>query len=360
MTTPRGVYLHVPFCLRKCPYCDFYSVQITPALTDAYTEAVCRNLRRYGDHGPLQTIYFGGGTPSLLSPRQVDTILETARQVFDVDDDAEITLEANPATVDREALAELRSCGVNRLSVGVQSLQDTELQALGRLHSAHQAFEILEAAHAVGFTNLSADVMLATPGQTLASLTETLKQLTQLPLTHISAYLLKIESETPFGKNHAESQCPDDDQAADFYLATVDQLADAGFLQYEVSNFAKPGYESRHNCLYWRCQPYLGLGPSAHSDWNGTRFYVPNDVHAFVSMDVQPELLEDANPHSTEERLMLRMRLVEGAPREAFAPEKAEDIDRYLDGGFLVTKGDNIAFTPKGFLVSNTILADLL
>ena len=187
----------------------------------------------------------------------------------------------------------------------------------------------------------------------------TSEQMAQLPIQHISAYLLKIESGTPFARQHAEQECPDEDTAADLYLQTVRTLEQAGFRQYEISNFAKTGYESRHNCKYWRCVPYLGIGPSAHSCWEGKRFFVPSDTADFLAQPVQRAVLEDAQPCTPEEQIMLGMRLTEGIPAHWLA-EKQTEVERFCRLGFLRRADDRISMTPEGFLVSNTILAELL
>lgn len=354
-----GLYIHVPFCVRKCPYCNFYSVPAKPELLAAYTEAVCRNLRAYGTDVSVDTVYFGGGTPSLLSPEQIGRILDAAAACFSLSKYAEVTLEANPATVTQRQLHQLRCCGVNRLSLGVQSLHDRQLQRLGRLHTAQEAIDMVEYAAAVGFENISCDLMLALPKQTAVELEQTIRQLTAMPIAHVSAYLLKIEPGTPFALRHVADNCPDEDMAADFYLQTVAQLERAGFAQYEISNFAKPGFESRHNCKYWNCEPYLGIGPSAHSCWNGARFSVPSSVQTFLQAPVQISELEDAQPCTREERIMLGMRLTEGVP-SVWLAEKMSLVERFCQAGFLCKREGRIAFTPQGFLVSNTILAELL
>lgn len=279
--------------------------------------------------------------------------------MFSIPPDAEITLEANPATLTPENLRRLRAAGVNRLSLGVQSLSDAQLRRLGRMHTAQEALDTVEAAAGAGFRNISCDVMLALPKQTPAELSETLEQMAQLPIQHISAYLLKIESGTPFARQHAEQECPDEDTAADLYLQTVRTLEQAGFRQYEISNFAKTGYESRHNCKYWRCVPYLGIGPSAHSCWEGKRFFVPSDTADFLAQPVQRAVLEDAQPCTPEEQIMLGMRLTEGIPAHWLA-EKQTEVERFCRLGFLRRADDRISMTPEGFLVSNTILAELL
>ena len=259
----------------------------------------------------------------------------------------------------REQLRRFRESGVNRLSFGVQSLSDSQLKRLGRLHTAQEAVETVCAAAAAGFDNLSCDLMLALPGQTPEELEQTIREMTRLPIVHISAYLLKIEPGTPFARQQIAAQCPDEDAAADLYLQAVEQLNAAGFAQYEISNFAKPGFESRHNCKYWHCEPYLGIGPSAHSCWNGKRFFVPSSAASFLEQPVQTVETEDGAPCTLEERLMLGLRLTEGVPA-AWLAEKKAAVERYCKLGFLRRTGDRVAFTPKGFLVSNTILAELV
>ena len=219
--------------------------------------------------------------------------------------------------------------------------------------------ETVYAAAEAGFRNLSCDLMLALPEQTADELEQTIFRLVQLPITHVSAYLLKVEQGTPFAVQHVAECCPDDDTAADLYLQAVEQLGAAGFLQYEISNFAKAGFESRHNCKYWHCEPYLGIGPSAHSCWNGKRFFVPSAVSDFLEQPVQPVETEDETPCTPEEKLLLGMRLTEGVPASWLA-EKQAAAERYCKLGFLQKVGERIAFTPKGFLVSNTILAELI
>ena len=235
-----GIYIHVPFCLQKCPYCNFYSIPATTEALDAYTTAVCRNLRGYAENIRVDTIYLGGGTPSLLSPAQVEQILETAADCFLVTADAEITLEANPASCTPAAWKSFRKIGINRLSVGVQSLNDAELKQLGRLHTAAQAVSTIKAAADAGFQNLSGDLMLAIPEQTTETLAQTLHQLTALPLTHISAYLLKIEPTTRFAAQHIEARCPSDDDAAALYLQTVSALDRQAFCNMKSQTLQNP------------------------------------------------------------------------------------------------------------------------
>ena len=368
-----GLYIHVPFCRRKCPYCNFYSIAAEPEQLEAYTQAVCRNLRHYARQETVDTVYFGGGTPSLLSPAQIGQILETAGACFSLSADAEVTLEANPATVTTAQLRQLRNSGVNRLSFGVQSLSDSQLKRLGRLHTAQEAIETVTAAASAGFDNLSYDLMLALPGQTPEKLEVTIRQLTQLPIVHVSAYLLKIEPGTAFAQQHIAAQCPDEDTAADLYLQTVEQLGAAGFAQYEISNFAKPGHESRHNLRYWLTRPYIGFGPGAHSDFGGRRYSFVRDLDAYIKGVLEGgNILDSEELIPRQERcgeyLMLRLRTALGIEEWEYRRNYFMDfapLERRLEEFQAQGWAENTAegrwrFTPKGFLVSNQLIGDLL
>lgn len=346
----RGLYIHVPFCLSKCPYCDFYSLCYSDELAKRYAEAVIRNLRRYDEQ--FDTVYFGGGTPILLS----GYIGEILRAV-NIAPHAEITAEANPCLCTKEALAQLREAGVCRISIGVQSLCNNELAALGRRHTAAEAENAILLAKSSGFDNISADLMLAIPQQTESSLSDTIARLSALPISHVSAYLLKIEPNTPFGKN-PPSLSLDEDGTAALYLSAVKRLAQAGFTQYEISNFAKAGRESRHNLKYWRRGEYLGIGPAAHSFYGGKRFAVPRDLAEFLKSDKQPIEFTDEAPDESEERVMLGLRLSEGIPEELWKPLSGA-LKRIPDNYYCIKDG-RLSLTAEGFLLSNEIIALLL
>ncbi|MDE6580495.1 MAG: radical SAM family heme chaperone HemW, partial [Ruminiclostridium sp.] len=302
-----GLYIHIPFCLTKCPYCDFYSVKYGKSAAEEYKKAVIRNLKHYSDK-IFDTVYFGGGTPILLW-REICEILDNVSLA----QNAEVTLEANPCVALEENLRELKTAGVNRISLGVQSLNDSELKALGRRHNAETAVRAIETAYNCGFENISADLMLATPMQTSESLAETVSALGKLPVQHISAYMLKIEENTPFAEK--ELTLPDEDSACEMYLDTVGQLESLGFKQYEISNFAKDGLVCRHNMKYWNCEEYLGIGPAAHSYYNGERFFAEKDIEGFIRFERQMTFKEDneaARYGGYEEYAMLRLRLAEG------------------------------------------------
>ena len=352
----RGLYIHVPFCLSKCPYCDFYSIKYDKEAADSYANAVIRNIRYYG--GKFDTVYFGGGTPFLLWEKICEIL-----NVADITEDAEITVEANPCTVDTKKLNAVRKSGVNRISFGVQSLNDNELKALGRRHDANTAVNAVKIAKDQGFNNISADIMLGIPGQTLESVIQTIQQLSMLPVTHISAYMLKIEENTPFAK--AKLELPDEDEVCSIYLEVTELMGNLGFNQYEISNYAKEGYPCHHNLKYWNCQEYLGIGPAAHSYYNGKRFSVGRDLNAFISSKCQQTVIEDVDPGGHEEYAMLRLRLTDGLKLSEYKAlgGDAEEMKRLLSmipDEYVSTHGDIVSLTPKGFLVSNMIIGRLL
>lgn len=358
-----GLYIHIPYCRSKCAYCDFASAAVKGGVPDEYVDAVLRELWRFSPCGstPLRpdTVYLGGGTPSLLTPRQVSRILDAAGPV----PGAEITLEANPDTVTRDVLAGFRAAGVNRLSVGVQTASDESLRRIGRRHTAAEAARTLKDARAAGFENISGDIMLALPHYTADEMRDTVALLAG-ECTHISAYLLKIEPDTVFGRRPPEG-LPGDDEAAGFYLAAVRALSQAGFAQYEISNFARPGFESRHNLAYWHCEEYLGLGPAAASCMGARRFSTPRGTAAFLAGEAQ---YADEGPVTAEDEVMLRLRLAEGLDLDALQAKWGVRWDArrlafcrtLARRGLARFDGRRLALTPRGFLVQNSILCELM
>lgn len=352
-----GLYIHVPFCRKKCPYCDFYSVGFNPEknpefsndLAEKYADAVIRNIRHYNEK--YDTVYFGGGTPILLA-RQIPRILAGINYTSG----AEITVECNPLEMNEETLKILFDCGVNRLSVGVQSVSNSILKKLGRTHKFEQAKQAILIANRVGFCDISVDLMLGVQGSDHATLVYTILQLRELPITHISAYMLKIEPNTVFGKN--PPPLPDEDEAAKMYLAAVRMFKNSGFDQYEISNFAKGGMTSRHNLKYWRRDEYIGIGAAAHSFYNGRRFEVARNLREFINSDHQIELITDGNPNELEEKIMLGLRLTEGIPEELYS--RVQDGLPLIPNEYYKLENGRLSLTPRGFLVSNEIIATLL
>lgn len=365
-----GLYVHVPFCRRKCPYCDFYSVLYKEDLVEAYVQALLRSMERApeGPSGPVDSLYFGGGTPALLSAGQLLRILEAAAKRYALTSDCEITLEANPAVLTLEQLRALKQGGFNRVSMGVQSAVEDQLQTLGRLHSVREAQEAVALCRQAGFDNVSVDLMLATPGQRPEDV-DRFCQLFCPQVEHVSAYLLKIEENTPFGRQHMERSCPSEDEAADLYLRAVEQLASWGFDQYEISNFARPGRESRHNSRYWKLQPYLGFGPAAHSFWQGQRAYFPRDLGSFIASENPWQLWQpDGQGGDFFEYIMLGLRLREGISF-ADCARRYPEVDLSLlkkqaallqSHGLARLSDQGLALTVQGFLLSNSAISFLL
>lgn len=339
-----GLYIHIPFCFSKCPYCDFYSTKYTPTAADTFAEKIKGQMQDYT--GSFDTVYFGGGTPSILEPQVLTGILQAVRDHFAIDPAAEITVECNPSKDLTRDMEQYAAAGINRVSIGMQSAVDRERFALGRRAGSGEVARTVAAAKAAGITNISLDVMLGTPKQTPDSLEETFAFIERMQVTHISAYLLKIEPGTPFDRLQAKLALPEEDTVCQMYLQTVERLGQLGFAQYEISNFARPGYESRHNLKYWLLEPYLGLGPSAHSLWNGRRFYFDRNW-----------IWQDEGPGGDrEEQILLGLRLNRGIPEAWLTRDPAP----YIAGGFMRRANGRIALTPRGMLVSNTILAELL
>ena len=357
-----GLYYHIPYCFSKCRYCDFYAAPGKRQVPPAFAQALLRELDRFGGGAALRpdTVYFGGGTPSLLDPADVKRILDASCPA----PGAEITLEANPETVTTERLAAFREAGVNRISFGVQSARDQQLRTLGRPHNAQQARAAFAMAREAGFSEICGDIMLALPHYTTEEFDDTLELIQSGGATHISAYLLKIEPDSAFGKNPPQG-LPDPDTAADFYLYAVEQLEKAGYHQYEISNFALPGHQGRHNMLYWNCEDYLGIGPAAHSCMGGKRFYYPQDTEAFLSGECAPVADGNCGP---ADYLILQLRLTQGLDLaeyhhrggKPFNQPQEKFIQQCVDAGYARYDGKTLTLTPAGLIVQNSILAQLI
>ena len=372
-TKNLGLYLHIPFCRSKCLYCDFCSFpRPQPSVMEAYTEVLIRDLKEKsslcGDY-IVDTVYFGGGTPTVLPPHLLERILRTVFDCYRVSSQAEITAECNPATQSEALFLQMRAAGFNRLSIGMQSAHSAELRALGRIHTFADCAQTVAEARRAGFENLSLDVMFGIPEQTEESFLQTLDMAMDLDPAHISAYGLIIEEGTPFYRMESKLNLPDEDASERMYFQLIEHLGARGWKQYEISNFAKEGYESRHNLKYWRCEEYLGFGPAAHSDFCGVRFGNSRDLTAYIEGG---NILEEQNRIDIEERkneyVMLGMRLAEGVCAKAFEERFGEPFEdrfgarlrRYVEGGFVRLSGSGAAFTPRGMYVSNAILSDIL
>jgi len=373
-----ALYIHVPFCVRKCDYCDFYSEKFDKATIEIFTRSLIQELAFYQNHSIFSntkfgTIYFGGGTPSLLSLEQIETILEKIYHFFTIDEAAEITLEANPETLNREKLSQFRQLGINRISIGVQSFSDAELIKLGRIHNARQAIQSVEWANQAGFTNINIDLIFAIPDQSPARWLQNLTTAISLNPQHISAYCLTIAQGTPLEEKilAGEIKSTDVQIEREMYLFTIDFLNQHSFIQYEISNFARRGFECQHNKKYWNLSPYLGVGPSAHSYWQNQRQWNVKNIRTYIkkiSSNMLP--IADKEYLSVQQQefefIFLHLRTNEGLDLHRFHHFFRKDfVERYQTvieklksyPGKILFKLDNYRFqlTPQGFLLFDEI-----
>ena len=372
-----GVYFHIPFCRAKCAYCDFCSTsQWDDKKMDAYLEALIRQLEEFflpGGSYTVDTVYIGGGTPSCFGEKRLLAVLKTVRKKYTLSPDAEITMEANPESVDKAMLTHLRRAGVNRLSLGVQSACDAELAALHRPHSFEQVRSAVDAARKAKLKNLSLDLIYGLPGQDPESWHNSVEEILALNPEHLSCYGLKVEEGTPLaGRVARGEQLPDDDAQADMYLWMVDRLAAAGYHQYEVSNFAKKGKESHHNLRYWLMREYIGFGPGAHSDFGGRRYSFLKDLDGYIDGVLKGgRIIEESNFIPQRERsgeyLMLGLRTSRGIEEWEYRREFFMNFDPietklefYEAQGWAERKDRRWRLTPKGLLLSNQLIGELL
>ena len=366
-----GLYIHIPFCKAKCAYCDFYSLAHSEEKMDAYMAALLGHLEEVAPRAAgmqVDTVYFGGGTPSYLGAARLCRILQTVLRRYDVARDAEITLEANPDSAgDWKELRRLRRAGFNRLSLGVQSTDDALLRRIGRVHTYEQVQQAVMAARKAKFTNLSLDLIYGLPGQTLEDWQRTLADAVALGPEHLSCYGLKLEEGTPLWQQRQTLTLPDDDAQADMYLYTVAALGEMGYEQYEISNFAKSGKESRHNLKYWRMEEYAGFGPGAHSDFGGVRYGYVRDIDSYIAGRlVLSESETDSTLARDYEYVMLSLRTAAGIDRQTFEKRYRQRFqpmetlfEQYEKAGLASRTEGGWRLTPRGFLVSNSIIAAL-
>ena len=375
-----SIYVHVPFCARKCLYCDFPSAPGTPEEIAAYFRVLMKEIRSFEALGSLygaETVFFGGGTPSLVDPKYLGQVLDLLRGIFAFAKDAEITLEANPGTLTKEKLAAYRDMGVSRLSLGLQSVHEEELKILGRIHGYADFLKSYELAREAGFDNINIDLMSALPRQTMEKWQKTLETVAGLEPEHISAYSLIIEEGTPFEKTYGTLQgriyLPSEEADREMYHWTKTFLAERGYHRYEISNYAKEGRECRHNLTYWTCGEYVGFGQSAASYVDGKRFQNPagrEEYLAFVPSayanfkKTRPLTLTERE----EEYMFLGLRTLRGVAREEFRERFGESFPGtyekklldYCRQGFMEKADDRIRLTDRGIDVSNVIMADFL
>lgn len=373
MSNAVGIYIHIPFCARRCNYCDFYS-GASKEKFDEYEKSLLSHIERF-EGVSADTVYFGGGTPTFFGAERLCRVLDKIKNVFALSDDCEITAECNPKTVNENGLYLMRTHGFNRLSVGLQSAVEDELRVLGRIHSPTDGYDVIKTAKSVGFDNISVDLMYGIPYQTVDTFKCSLEFAAEMQTSHVSAYMLKLEEGTPMYQNRLSLVFPDDDEVCRMAEICNDYLENNGLHRYEISNYAKFGMESRHNLKYWNREEYISFGPSASSFYKGRRYTYCHDINGYIDFcnDVKTEkeiLCEEEFPSKSEaeaEYLMLALRLVRGVDKAEYKRRFNKDFDTeygnavlpFVKGGFM-QDGDNIRFTPKGFNVSNTILAEIL
>lgn len=399
MRKKLSIYIHIPFCVKKCVYCDFLSfgaddpqINRSGAVRKAYVQSICRELLSYKSISKdyiVKTIFIGGGTPSILLPGEIMNILATLRSIFKVDEEAEITIEVNPGTLTAIKAAEYLAVGINRMSIGLQSAHNDELAMLGRIHTYEQFLTSYQTARDAGFRNINVDLISAIPGQTLHSYLDTLERVLKCRPEHISSYSLIVEDGTPLaGDQKLLSKLPDEETDREMYEATGKVLEMSGYKRYEISNYAKPGYECRHNIVYWTMDEYIGIGIGAASFFNGRRYSNTSDIKQYVdtmeevfekrSIDEAyriPELLSIRHIDETvdidtlmEEYVIFGLRMTRGISAADFYERFGHslydaygDIIRgYVASGHMKDEKGMVCFTRKGIDVSNRILVDFL
>ncbi len=369
-----GLYFHIPFCIRKCAYCDFCSFSnVKEEVKHRYVDAMITEMESYtykAKNLAFDTLFFGGGTPSLLPVKELERLLDATYRLFKIEKAAEITLEANPASADGEKLAEMRRLGVNRLSIGIQSLSDTELSFLGRVHNAADALRFYAMAEGAGFANINVDLMYGIPHQTVASFAETVKGVLTLSPAHISAYSLILEEGTPLFQQRDMLSFPTEEEevAADTLLKEA--LASHGYRHYEISNYAKEGCLCRHNLHYWHSDEYLGFGSSAYSYFDGERYGNGRSLDSYIRSPLTQVAEREKIDQKTEaeEWFMLRFRLAEGVPLAAYEKNFGVNVEKrygsliqkYQELGLMKKSDTHLFLTEKGMRLSNAIIVDFL
>lgn len=369
----RGLYVHIPFCLKKCNYCDFCSFSdLSDEVRQKYIERLLCEILEYKSEPKIQidTIFFGGGTPSLLSEAEFRFITEKIGEVFDVSENCEFTVESNPKTLTREKLIAYKACGVNRLSIGLQSIHENEQKILGRIHNFDDFLESYRTTREVGIDNINVDIMYSIPSQTLESFEKTLDAVISLMPEHISAYSLILEEGTPLYQKQSELSLPTLDEECRMYDILCERMSTAGYRHYEISNYAKPGRECRHNLVYWRAMEYLGVGVAAHSCFGGVRFSNSEKLSEYLTENYKEYRTEEkiGNSEREYEYAMLALRLSEGIDlleyRARFGKDflegKADVASSLAAHGLAYTKDGHFSLTKKGFYVSNEIICRLL
>ncbi|MFA5354460.1 MAG: radical SAM family heme chaperone HemW [Thermodesulfovibrionales bacterium] len=368
----RSLYIHIPFCIRKCSYCDFYSLPFDSSLAEGYSRALIREMElRSGEASDLATVYLGGGTPTMLSAGRIRDLMESIRERFSLTPGAEVTIEANPRTLSPEKAEGLLEAGINRISIGVQSFNDAELLALGRSHNTGDALRAVEIAQKSGFTAISLDLMYGLPGQGMPEWEQSLAVALELGPVHISAYELTPEEGTPLhaGLSRGEITIPGEETIEEMYHRTIDMLAARGYRHYEISNFALPGHECRHNLNYWERGEYLGVGAGAHSFIDGVRMENVRDLEAYlnaVGNGAVPRCGEMAisADEAVRELLFLGLRKTEGIAMNLLPRELRGGMEKAMEElvlhGLVSLTGDRLRLTRRGLLLSNSVIVRAL
>ena len=374
------LYIHIPFCVRKCRYCDFLSFSSDDDTVRKYTDALIREISsKKNKENITDTIFIGGGTPSLLDVKYIKEIFDSLYDNFNISDDAEITIEANPGTITKEKAKAYAELGINRVSMGLQSADNEALKKLGRIHDFNQFLESYDILRNEGMSNINVDIMSGLPGQSVAKYEETLYKVCAVNPEHISAYSLIVEEGTPFYQMYnpvdglRRDELPDEDSEREQYYMTRDILKDAGYFRYEISNYSKPGYECRHNTGYWRGVPYIGMGLGASSLWNGTRYNNTGDMSEYIRCSMKPDSIAEnvqklTDTDRMEEFMFLGLRMTEGIQINEFYEKfgvtvnevYGEVIKKYSDMKMLEINSENMKLTDKGVDVSNIIFADFI
>lgn len=368
---PIGLYVHIPFCKSKCSYCDFCSFpEKTVARREEYVAALCREISSYKKMNiSVDSVFFGGGTPSLLTAEELSRISDTITSSFDILPDTEFTIESNPKTLTRDKLTAFRTSGVNRISLGLQSIHENEMKLLGRIHNFDDFLFSYEMVKNSGISNINVDLMYGIPSQTIESFGKTLEAVASLAPPHLSLYGLILEEGTPLYNNRENYAFPTEDEECDMYYLARDILADYGYRHYEISNYAKEGFECRHNLKYWHAEEYIGVGLSAYSYFGGKRFGNTKSFDEYFCDDSVKYDCETIDVDTQAyEYAMLRLRLSEGFSLDDyksrfsidFCEGREEKIEKLVSLGYLARKDGRISLTDSGMYVSNTILTELL
>jgi len=379
MKSELELYIHIPFCVRKCAYCDFLSGPQTQEVIDQYVKALISEIKGHNTYADTVTsIFLGGGTPSILSGNQMEQIFHAVREQFDMAENAEITIEANPGTVTKEKLDAYRRCGINRISFGLQSANNEELKLLGRIHTYEEFLESFRLAREAVFDNINVDLISAIPKQTLQSFEETLQKVIALNPEHISAYSLIVEDGTPFATLYGEGgpkeqDLPSEEEERLIYKRTEELLNQFGYHRYEISNYAKPGRECRHNLGYWERKNYLGLGLGSASLMDNVRYKNTDDLDAYLKQAYEPKQIQEQREHLSvmeqmEEFMFLGLRKMKGISEKEFETQFGDtleecygkQIERFLREGLLERKEGYLKLTRQGIDVSNYVLAEFL